>query len=280
MKREILMADSAGYCFGVRRVIHMAEETAANGNTVHTLGPIIHNPRKIEELEAEGVHAIEDAAAVDGGTVIVRAHGIPRDMQAAAEARGVNLVDGTCPYVTNSQQHAKELSDAGYRIVIVGDREHPEIVGVLSYIADDPVVVRNAGELPRFGPKDRVGVIAQTTLQKDVYTAVVTAIADQAYEVRAFNTICFETDDRQEAARKLAAEVEAMVVVGGRNSKNTEHLAQICRDVGVRTVKVESAGELDPAFFDGIARIGVTAGASTPDEQVAEVVTALHALDD
>ncbi len=279
MKRQIILAESLGYCFGVRRAVKLVEDAHAAGGPVSTLGPIIHNTQKVEQLEAQGVSVVTDPCHVTAGTLVVRAHGIPVDMEARANAQGIGLVDGTCPFVTNLQNEARDMRQAGYKIVLIADPKHPETVGVLSYVDGEATVCKTLDDLPRFGPKDKVAVLAQTTMQSEVFAAAVQKIATMAHEVRAFNTICFETEDRQAAAHKLAAEVDAVVVVGGITSKNTEHLAKICRDHGVKTVKVETAAELEPAFFDGAAKVGITAGASTPDEQIEEVVSWLRALD-
>ena len=279
MTRRIVLAETLGYCFGVRRAVQMVADSQAAGGPVATLGPIIHNTQKVEELAAAGVRVVDAPAEMENGTLVVRAHGIPVDVAAEACAQDITIVDGTCPYVTNLQQQAREMREAGYRIILMADPTHPETIGVLSHVEGDAVVCKTVAELPRFGPKDRVAVLAQTTLRTDVFVAAVEAVARTAHEVRAFNTICFETVDRQEAARALATDVQAVVVIGGRTSKNTEHLAQICRAAGAKTVKVESAADLDSAFFAGIERIGVTAGASTPDEQIAAVLAWLEALD-
>lgn len=279
MTRQIVLAEELGYCFGVRRAVQLVEESQTGGGPVATLGPIIHNPRKLEELAAAGVRVVDAPAELAEGTLVIRAHGITRDMATQACAQNIALVDGTCPYVTNLQEQAQAMHEAGYRIVLMADPKHAETIGVLSYVDGDATVCTTVEELPRFGPKERVAVLAQTTFRPEIYAEAVRIIAETALEVRAFNTICFETEDRQRAARKLAAEVEAVVVVGGRTSKNTEHLAEVCRAVGAKTVKVESADELDSAFFEGIERVGVTAGASTPDEHIQAVVDWLQSLD-
>lgn len=279
MTREIILAESLGYCFGVRRAVQMVEDAQQAGGPVSTLGPIIHNTQKVQELEAAGVQVVADPCVVTAGTLVVRAHGIPVETEAQANAQGVAMVDGTCPYVTNLQNEARAMQEAGYKVVLIADRKHPETVGVLSHVSDGAVVCKTVEEVPAFGPKDRVAVLAQTTMQPEIFTAAVEKIAATAHEVRAFNTICFETVDRQAAAHKLAACVDAIVVVGGVTSKNTEHLAKICRDHGARTIKVETAAELEPTFFEGAEKIGVTAGASTPDEQIEAVVAWLHTLD-
>lgn len=280
MTRKILLANALGYCFGVRRAVKMVEDAQSDGGPVSTLGPIIHNTQKVQELADAGVQVVSKPCDVTAGTLVVRAHGIPMETAEQADGQGLTILDGTCPFVSNLQDEARSMHEQGYKIVLLADREHPETVGVLSYVDGTATVCKTPDEIPRFGPKDKVAVLAQTTMQPELFAEAVRKISAMAHEVRAFNTICFETEDRQAAAHKLAEQVGAAVVVGGVTSKNTEHLAKICREHGTKTIKVETATELDPAFFDGIETIGVTAGASTPDELIDEVVAWLHALDD
>jgi 4-hydroxy-3-methylbut-2-enyl diphosphate reductase len=245
---------------------------------VVTLGPIIHNPQAVARFREKGVgtvNAIADTS--DGTTVVVRTHGAERDELERAEQRGLEVVDGTCPYVKYPQAMAQRLSSEGYHVVIVGDANHAEIRGVVSYAEGPCTVVKPGGPIPEIKAK-KVAVIAQTTCIGAEFERVVGALALRHKEVRAVNTICNDTEERQADARSLAAEVDAVVVVGGKNSANTRHLAEICRAIQPRTWHVETEAELRPEWFDGCRTVGLSAGASTPDWVVEGVAAWLRAL--
>lgn len=276
---EIVVARYAGYCYGVERALRITEEAleAAEG-PVASLGPIIHNPSVVEHLEERGVRVVDDARAA-AGTLIVRTHGVPPEVVEGARARHLNLVDATCPFVAVAQRKAASLRGAGYTVVILGERDHPEVAGLEGFAGEGAVVVEDATGLPLAQLRGkRVGVVVQTTQTRANLASVAAALAPVARELLVFNTICDATEKRQSAACELAAEVEVVVVVGGRNSANTARLAQLCRAIESRTHHIESAVELEPAWFAGARRIGVTAGASTPDEEIEATVAALQAL--
>ena len=277
---EILVARYAGYCYGVERALRITEEAldAAEG-PVASLGPIIHNPSVVGQLEERGVKVVDGAGEVAGGTLIVRTHGVPPEVVEGARARHLNLVDATCPFVAVAQRKAASLREAGYAVVILGERDHPEVAGLQGFAGEGAVVVEDAAGLPPAELRGkRVGVVVQTTQTRANLASVTAALAPVARELLVFNTICDATQKRQSAAGELAAEVDVVVVVGGRNSANTARLAQLCRARESRTYHIESAAELEPAWFAGARRIGVTAGASTPDEEIEATVAALQAL--
>jgi len=263
---EVKIARTAGFCWGVRRTVDQLMDVAEAGHgPVVTLGPIIHNPQFVARTREMGVGTAERVADVaDGTTVVVRTHGAVKPELDAARARGLEVVDGTCPYVKYPQAMAQRLSRQGYHLVIVGDPGHAEVKGVVSYAEGHCTVVRPGSDIPAIDAK-KVAVIAQTTCIGADFERVVGALALRHKEVRAVNTICADTDERQADARQLAAEVDAVVVVGGRNSANTRHLAEICREIQPRTWHVETEEELRPEWFAGCRRVGVSAGASTPD---------------
>ena len=277
---EIVVARYAGYCYGVERALRITEEAleAAEG-PVASLGPIIHNPSVVGRLELRGVKVVESAGEAAEGTLIVRTHGVPPEVIEGARARRLNLVDATCPFVAVAQRKAASLREAGYAVVILGERDHPEVAGLEGFAGEGAVVVEDAGGLPLAMLRGkRVGVVVQTTQTRANLASVAAALAPMARELLVFNTICDATQKRQSAAGELAAEVDVVVVVGGRNSANTARLAQLCRAIESRTYHIESAAELEPAWFAGARRIGVTAGASTPDEEIEATVAALQAL--
>jgi 4-hydroxy-3-methylbut-2-enyl diphosphate reductase len=222
---------------------------------------------------------VDDAAQATDGTLIVRTHGVPPDVVEGARARDLTLVDATCPFVAVAQRKAASLRESGYAGVILGERDHPEVVGLEGFAGDGAVVVEDAAGLPLTQLSGmRVGVVVQTTQTQHNLASVAAALAPVARELLVFNTICDATEKRQSAACELAAEVDVVVVVGGRNSANTARLAQLCRAIENRTHHIESAVELTPGWFVGARRIGVTAGASTPDEEIEATVAALRAL--
>jgi len=277
---EIVVARYAGYCYGVERALRITEEALEGAEgPVASLGPIIHNPSVVGRLEERGVKVVEHAGEAAGGTLVVRTHGVPPEVVEGARARDLTLVDATCPFVAVAQRKAASLREAGYTVVILGERDHPEVVGLEGFAGKAAVVVEDAAGLPLAHLRGkRVGVVVQTTQTRANLASVAAALAPVAREFLVFNTICDATEKRQSAACELAAEVDVVVVVGGRNSANTARLAQLCRAIQSRTHHIESAAELEPAWFAGAPRIGVTAGASTPDEEIEATVAALQAL--
>jgi len=277
---DVKIARTAGFCWGVRRTVDKVMEVAdlAEGPVV-TLGPIIHNPQAVARMREKGVGTVEGVGEVaPGTTVVVRTHGAVKPELELARQRGLEVVDGTCPYVKYPQAMAQRLSRQGYHVVIVGDANHAEVKGVVSYAEGPCTVVKPGGPIPQISDK-KVAVIAQTTCIGAEFERVVGALALRHKEVRAVNTICTDTDERQADARALAAEVDAVVVVGGKNSANTRHLAEICRSIQPRTWHVETEEELLPAWFRGCRVVGISAGASTPDWVVEGVAARLAAIE-
>jgi 4-hydroxy-3-methylbut-2-en-1-yl diphosphate reductase len=276
---DVKIARTAGFCWGVRRTVDKVMEVAGHaGGPVVTLGPIIHNPQAVARFRKEGVETVNAVGEVaDGTTVVVRTHGAVRDELERARERGLEVVDGTCPYVKYPQAVAQRLSDEGYHVVIVGDANHAEIKGVVSYSKTPCTIVKPGGPIPEI-PAKKVAVLAQTTCIGAEFERVVGALALRHKEVRAVNTICNDTEERQDDARSLAREVDAVVVVGGKNSANTRHLAEICREIQPRTWHVETEAELEAAWFDGCKVVGLSAGASTPDWVVEGVAAWLRRL--
>lgn len=276
---EIRIAEEAGACYGVRRALDMvlsAAETATG--PVHTLGPLIHNPQVVADLASRGVTVVEDPRQQAGSTLLMRTHGVTPEVEEAARTSGVTVLDATCPYVKKAHVAAERLERDGYQVIIVGEAGHPEVEGTHGH-APSAVVVGSAEELDGIKVARRVGVVVQTTQTRDCLSSVIDALLDRAEEVRVVNTICEATTVRQRAAAELAREADVMVVIGGRNSANTTHLAEICAERCPRTHHIETAEELDPAWFAGAALIGITAGASTPGSQIERVRAAISGWD-
>ncbi len=277
---EIVVAPYAGYCYGVERALRLAQEASGEVPApIHTLGPIIHNPSVVERLAQRGIEAVESLDAIAEGSVIIRTHGVPPGVVAEARRRGLEVIDATCPFVTVAQRKASELQEKGYVPVILGERDHPEVVGLTACAGEKAIVVEDAGELAAGAVRGRrVGVVVQTTQTRENLSRLAATLAPLARELLVFNTICDATEKRQAAARELAATVDAMVVVGGRNSANTTRLASLCRELQPRTWHIERAAELEREWLAGLRRIGVAAGASTPEEEIEAAVARIREL--
>lgn len=275
---HIRVARHAGVCYGVERALELAEEAAGSGSVVRTLGPLIHNPQAVAALRDRGVEVAGCLAEAEEGTLVIRSHGVDPAIIEQARDKGLDVVDATCPFVSKAHDAARELTAAGYLVVLVGEADHPEVEGISAHAGGDVVIVQSPDELPERFSNRRIGIVVQTTQSADRLNAVVQAVLPRVAELRVFNTICSATAKRQLSAEELAREVDVMVVVGGHNSGNTTRLAEICASVNPRTHHVETAEELDPAWFSAASVVGVTAGASTPDEQMAGVIDAIEAL--
>ena len=268
---RVVRAAYAGACYGVQRALDLALKAVEDGGRAYTLGPLIHNPQVVAQLAECGVRAVDSVEDVAGaGTVVIRSHGVTPEVKRSVAACGLPLVDATCPHVARAQRAAADLAEQGRHVVVVGEEGHPEVEGLVACAreAGAPVsVVAGPDDLPETleGP---VGVVVQTTQTREALDAVVAALEERGVQLLVKNTICFATRQRQEAAAALAGEVDAMVVIGGRNSSNTTRLADICAAACSRTHHVESPDEIDPAWLAGCAVVGVTAGASTPEEQI------------
>ncbi|MTI79334.1 MAG: bifunctional 4-hydroxy-3-methylbut-2-enyl diphosphate reductase/30S ribosomal protein S1 [Firmicutes bacterium] len=275
------MAPKAGFCFGVKRAIEMARETADNrAGPIYTLGPIIHNPQVVEKLSAEGIAEIYKAKEREPGTLIIRSHGVSPQVLEEAHTHGHTIVDATCPFVGKAQKLAKEAVEEGYQVVIVGDPEHPEVKGIMGWSDESAVVAENADQLEKIPECDRVAVVAQTTQPIEVFEEVVRALEQKGFTIKANNTICHATAERQKAALELARQVDVMIIVGGANSANTGKLTRLCSRTGTPTYQVETADELKAQWFVGVEHAGLTAGASTPSWVIEEVKCRMKELDE
>jgi 4-hydroxy-3-methylbut-2-enyl diphosphate reductase len=275
---KVIVASDAGFCFGVKRATKAAFGAARRAEgPVYTLGELIHNPQVVTRLEEMGVRVARSPEEVGSDTVIIRSHGLPPETVRALREQGAEIIDLTCPTVKAVQQRAAALGREGYLVVIIGDRDHPEVQAIAGYAGPEVVIVNSeeeAGALPR---AEKIGVVMQTTHAADTCHRITSVLLGRAHEIRVFNTLCDATAKRQRAALDLAGEVDVMVVVGGRNSANTGRLAEICRAAGATTYHVETAEELRDGWFEGAEAVGVTAGTSTADWIIEEVVARLGA---
>jgi len=279
---KVLVAPSAGFCFGVLRATEMAFDIAGReSRLVVTLGPIIHNPQVVRSLEARGVRVVARPADVpEGAVVILRSHGVPvGDLEELNTRDNVEVVEATCPFVKKVHEAVTELARDCDLVLVVGDADHPEVRSILSFAPDRALPVSSADVVGNLPDAECVGVVAQTTLAASTFHAVVSRCERRYARVRAVDTICNATAVRQREATALAGEVDAMVVVGGRESANTRRLAELCRAIRPEaTFHVESAVELPAAELASCPVVGVTAGASTPEWVIAEVVERLRQL--
>ncbi len=279
---EIMLADSLGFCMGVKRVVDMAYRAQAKsaGLPIMTLGPLIHNRQETDRLATDGIRVAEDPTQLsDDGIVVIRAHGVTPQVYEDLKSRGVRVMDGTCPYVHYSQRKAVELKNAGYEVVIVGDQQHPEIIGILGHLGGHAHVVKSVEEARQLPPMERIGTVAQTTISPQKYQTVVAALRERASEVKVCETICDATEENQAAVRRLAAEVEFLYVIGGRHSANSNKLVEQAGLFCERARLIETAEEIRPEELRGLERVGVSAGASTPDWLIQRVVLRLREID-
>lgn len=279
---EIKLAEHRGFCFGVRRAQELIEEAASRHGKVATLGPLVHNRQVVERLADLGVRVVGGVEEVDEPALAISAHGAPPEASASAKASGLFLVDGTCPFVRKAQAAARKLAEDGFRVLVFGDPAHREVIGILGWGGDQAQVVSDPADLPAALPGRKLGIVSQTTQNtqnlRRLVDAVLSRWCDEIAELRVVNTICDASIRRQQAAEALAAEVDLMLVVGGRDSANTKRLAEVCARTGTATYQVETLDDLVLEWFEGKRVVGITAGASTPDSVIEAITHRLEGL--
>ncbi len=280
---EIKKAKEMGFCFGVRRAVKLLQEAAYKYNGVETLGAVVHNQQVVNSLAQLGVRVVETPEQLGGGIVAIPSHGVEPQVMGRLQGRGVRIIDATCPIVRKAQMAARDLAKGDFWVIVFGDAEHPEVKGILGWAGEKGVAALDVeaawriDKLPR-----RLGVLSQTTQSTTHFTHFVNELSasllPKIEELRIINTLCQATIKRQAAALKLAREVDLMIVVGGRNSANTHRLAEICSSTGVEAHHIETAAEIDVSWLKGKKRLGITAGASTPDKVIQEVILKLEEM--
>jgi (E)-4-hydroxy-3-methyl-but-2-enyl pyrophosphate reductase len=276
---NIKFAKTAGFCMGVRRAVDLVLKAAnTKKEPLYTYGPLIHNPQIIDLLEQKGVSVLTDPSSAEPGTVLIRAHGVPPQVKDSLKKMGFTVVDATCPRVIKVQTIIQKYAQQGYHTIIVGDKNHPEVIGLLGYTEDRGIVVSRLQDIPTMPVFDRAVVVAQTTQDAHLFSEIAKALSTRFPHYKVFNTICDSTIKRQLEIREMAKEVDAIIVVGGHNSGNTKRLAQIGKNSGVPTFHIETDADLDPSLIEGMHRIGITAGASTPTWVISKVFKALENL--
>ena len=277
---QVLLAEEYGFCFGVERAVEMVEGALSEGATVRTLGPLIHNTQEIHRLEAEGVRTINAPVEVsEGETAVIRAHGVTPEVQRELETRAERVIDATCPFVTKVQKLAERAAAEGRDVVVVGNPDHPEMIGVKGYAPDRAYVVRDAAEVASLPPLHAPLVVSQTTLKLSTFLEAAEAVrAKSDSEPQVVNTICSATRDRQDAARALAGHVDAFYVIGGKHSSNSLKLLSVCKEQCEKSFLIETPEEINAEDLRDASRVGVTAGASTPNWLIDQVVSRLREI--
>jgi 4-hydroxy-3-methylbut-2-enyl diphosphate reductase len=278
---EVLLADEYGFCFGVERAVELVEDAVhEGGGPIRSLGSLIHNAQEMERLGTKGVSTIDSPDQADHKTVaVIRAHGVTPQVQRELEERAAKVIDATCPFVTRVQHLAERAAKQGRDVVVAGNPDHPEMIGVVGYAPNNTYVVRDASEVDSLPALRAPLVVSQTTIKLKTFLEVAEAVRAKAdAEPQVVNTICSATRDRQDAARALAGQVEAFYVIGGRHSSNSVKLLAVCQEQCVKSFLIETPAEINPQDIEGIERVGVTAGASTPNWLIDQVVRRLHEI--
>ncbi len=263
-----------------KAIQQVMDEVEKGQGPIFTLGPLIHNPQTVDALARDhSVRPISRIDEIDGGTLTIRTHGVPPSVVEEAEGRGLNVLDATCPFVSKIQRHARDLVEEGYRLLILGERDHPEVKGIQAYSSGKGTIIESIEDVRKLKKLTRVGVLIQSTQDSKKVNEIISALFSISTEMKVFNTICNATTERQSEVREIAGAVDAMVIVGGYNSGNTSRLASICREIGVPAYHIETASEIEEEWFRGVDVCGLTAGASTPDSSIEEVKKALLEID-
>ena len=276
---EVIVAKTAGFCFGVKRAVEQVYEQIEKAERpVYTFGPIIHNEQVVEDLAQKGVRVIdteEELETVRDAIVIIRSHGVGKHIYDLLERNGVTVVDATCPFVKKIHRIVQEQQAAGRRVIIVGNPDHPEVQGIRGWGDEGTLVVENADQIENLpvSTKDKLCVVAQTTFNYNKFQDLVEKFEKKGYDILVLNTICNATQERQVEAKRIASEVDAMIVVGGRNSSNTQKLYEICRKECKNTYFIQTLGDFNPECVNSVRSVGITAGASTPNQIIEEVHT-------
>ena len=269
---EIILAENHGFCYGVKRAVEMANEAADSDGKSYTLGPIIHNPQVVGRLESKGVSPIQEVSDIDEGTMIIRSHGVGPAIYEEAEEKGLNILDATCPHVKKAQQDAKSVIEDRMTLVILGEKNHPEVKSINLWANNKGIIIEDEESAKNLQVVEKMGVVVQTTFSQFKFNSIIEILEKKSKNLKIFKTICNATQERQNSAVELARNVDLMIVIGGKNSGNTNRLAEVCRDVGCTTYHIETSTELQLEWFNRVQTVGVTAGASTPDWIIKEVI--------
>ena len=276
---KVIVAKTAGFCFGVKRAVEQVyEQIAAADRPVYTYGPIIHNEEVVRDLEEKGVrvlHTEEELRTLADGIVVIRSHGVGKHVYDLLNERGITIVDATCPFVKKIHRIVQEQQEAGRRVVIIGNPEHPEVEGIRGWGNEKTLVIENEDQIENLPvlPEEKLSIVSQTTFNYNKFQDLVEKFVKKGYDILVLNTICNATQERQVEARRIASEVDAMIVIGGRNSSNTQKLYEICQKECKQTYYIQTLGDFNPECVNSVRSVGITAGASTPNQIIEEVHT-------
>ena len=275
---QVIRAKTAGFCFGVKRAVDTVYDqiSRGGGEKIYTYGPIIHNGEVVRDLEEKGVTVLrceDDLDAFDGGTVIIRSHGVSREIYDRLQAKNAVIIDATCPFVKKIHDIVQKHSAQGERIVIIGDPEHPEVQAIFSRAGENAAVIQNVRDAESFSPgeNEKICIVSQTTFNYNKFKDLVEIISEKSYDITVLNTICNATKERQTEAESIAETVDAMIVIGDKHSSNTQKLFEICRGACNNTYYIQTLDDLDLNQLGSVETVGITAGASTPNNIIEEV---------
>ena len=275
---KILLAKNAGYCFGVRDAVNMAYDTAKEHGDVYMLGTIVHNERVIENLDKAGAKVVSKIDEVPNGkTLLFRAHGTSPKLWEEARNKNINLVDGTCPLVTEIHHEIKALQKEGRKTIIIGDHGHDEVVAIAAQV-EKPIIIANVDEAHRMRKIKRAGIVSQSTQMIENVQEIINVLMQKVYDLRFINTICFPTRRNHEQIKELAVQCDVMIVIGSFTSANSKRLTQLSLERNKRSYQVTSASDLNTEMFKNCKSVGISAGASTPDEIIQEVVNKIKII--
>ncbi len=281
---EVVVAKTAGFCFGVERAVRKVYEQIETGRPpIFTLGPIIQNEEVVRDLEGRGVRVLPDEESLKDlkeGTVIIRSHGVGRAVYDRIKARGLSVVDATCPFVKKIHRVVQEQNGLGRRVIIIGDKDHPEVQGIRGWGDEKTLVVKDEAEMADLPDLtgEKLCIVSQTTFNYNKFQDLVEKFSEKGYDIFVLNTICNATQERQVEAGRIASQVDAMIVVGGKSSSNTRKLYEICRKECKNTYYIQTVGDFDPESVSSVRSVGITAGASTPKNIIEEVHTNVRGI--
>ena len=276
---EVIVAKTAGFCFGVERAVNKVyEQIEKTSQPIYTYGPIIHNEEVVKDLEAKGVKLIADRKELEAltegeGVIIIRSHGVSREVYEIVRKKGLTIVDATCPFVKKIHRLVERECAAGNQVVIIGNEQHPEVEGIKGWGDAHTVVIQTPEEVEDFVPKAgaKLSIVSQTTFNYNNFKELVEKFFKKGYDILVLNTICNATQERQVEAKEIASKVDAMIVIGGKNSSNTQKLYEICLKECKHTYYIQTLGDFDPESVNSVRNVGITAGASTPKNIIEEV---------
>lgn len=278
---KVKIAKNAGFCFGVKRAMNMAwHELEERENGIYALGPLIHNKQAVSKYENRGLKTVNDLNDIPSNeSVIIRSHGVGEDIYIQSKEKDINVIDTTCPFVKKIHKIAKDYSEKGYKIIVIGDKNHPEVIGINGWCKEDAIIIKTLDEIDKLNldVNEKYCVVSQTTINLDLYNSIVKTLSKRLNEIVFKNTICSATKERQFSAKELSKEVDCMIVIGGKHSSNTQKLVNICSGI-VPTFAIETKDELDINELKKFDIIGVTAGASTPDWIITEVINFIESI--